>query len=150
MLPYPTFVLDVTSLFIRRGRVPSRPLVSYPQACLLRSTTIHLLARPKSIHADTNYDTPLLRYYLRRKHVRANIPSRARRRRRGRPRLFGREALRKIRYTVERFFSRIKSFRRIDSRYDRRACSFVGFIHITCSLILMRNVSSQAQAKKVN
>jgi transposase len=96
--------------------------------------------RPKRIHADTNYDTPLLRYYLRRKHVVANIPSRAKRRHRGRPRLFDRDALRKIRYTVERFFSWAKSFRRIDSRYDRRVCSFMGFIHLACSLILMREV----------
>ena len=101
---------------------------------------MHIRKRPKRIHADTNYDTPLLRYYLRRKHVVANIPSRARKRRRGRPRLFDGEALKRIRYTVERFFSWMKSFRRIDSRYDRRASSFMGFIHIACSLILMREV----------
>jgi transposase len=95
--------------------------------------------RPKRIHADTNYDTPLVRYYLRRRHVIANIPSRARKHR-GRPRLFDLEALRRIRYTVERFFSWIKSFRRIDSRYDRLACSFMGFVHVACSLILMRDV----------
>jgi transposase len=99
------------------------------------------MRKPRRLHADTNYDTPLLRYYLRRKHVVANIPSRVKRRRRGRPRLFDREALRKIRYTVERFFSWIKSFRRIDSRYDRRADSFMGFIRIACSLILMKEVS---------
>lgn len=98
------------------------------------------LRRPKRIHADTNYDTPLLRYYLRRKHVAANIPSRAKKKHRGRPRLFDKEALKRIRYTVERFFSWMKSFRRIDSRFDRRADSFMGFIHIACSLILMRGV----------
>ena len=96
--------------------------------------------KPRRIHADTNYDTPLLRYYLRRKHVVANIPSRAKKRHRGRPRLFDREALRKIRYTVERFFSWVKSFRRIDSRYDRLESSFMGFVRIACSLILMREV----------
>lgn len=33
-----------------------------------------------------------------------------------------------------------KSFRRIDSRYDRRACSFMGFVRIACNLILIRDV----------
>lgn len=94
------------------------------------------IRRPKRIHADTNYDTPLVRYYLSRRHVRANIPSRSRKR----PRFFDREALRKTRYTVERFFSWIKEFRRIDTRYDRQASAFTGFIHIGCILILMREV----------
>jgi len=96
--------------------------------------------RPRRIHADTIYDTPLARYYLRRKHVIANIPSRARRKRPGRPRLFDREALRRIRYSVERFFSWVKNFRRIDTRYDRSASSFMGFVRIACSLILLKEV----------
>lgn len=103
--------------------------------------TMHVGKRPRRIHADTNYDPPRsLGWYLRRKHVVANIPSRAKRRHRGRARLFDRDALRKTRYTMERFFSWIKSFRGIDSRYDRRADSFTGFVRIACSLILMKEV----------
>ena len=44
----------------------------------------------------------------------------------GRPRIFDKEALRKTRYTVESFLIWIKSFRRIDTRYDRLACAFMG------------------------
>lgn len=95
--------------------------------------------RGRGRHADTNCDTPLVKYYLRRQHVVANVPSREREHR-GRPRKFDRDALRKIRYTVERFFVWVKSFRRVDSRYDRRASSFMEFIHIACNFILMREI----------
>lgn len=73
-------------------------------------------------------------------HITANILSGAKKRHKGRPRLFGREALRKTRYAVERFFSWIKFFRRIDSRYNRLACSFMGFIRMACILIPMTDV----------
>jgi transposase len=94
--------------------------------------------RPRRIHADKNYDTPLVRSYLHWKNVQANIPSRSTKRHRGRPRMFDLMAFRKTRYTVERFFSWIKAFRRIDTRYDRLASTFMGFIHIACILIYMR------------
>jgi transposase len=96
--------------------------------------------RPKRVHADKNYDTFLVRLYLQRRHIHANIPKRSKKRPVGRPTIFDKKALKKTRYTVERFFSWIKSFRRIDTTYDRSADAFMGFIHIACSLILMREV----------
>jgi transposase len=96
--------------------------------------------RPERVHADKNYDTFLVRLYLQRRHVHANIPRRSKRRRVGRPTIFDKQALREIRYTVERFFSWIKSFRRIDTRYDRLAEAFMGFVRLGCILILMREV----------
>jgi transposase len=96
--------------------------------------------RPSRVHADKNYDTFLVRLYLQRRRVHANIPRRGKKIRPGRPAIFDKEALKKTRYSVERFFSWIKSFRRIDTRYDRLASSFMGFIRIACILILMREV----------
>jgi transposase len=96
--------------------------------------------RPERVHADKNYDTFLVRLYLQRRHVHANIPRRSKKRRVGRPTIFDKEALKKIRYTVERFFSWIKSFRRIDTRYDRLVEAFMGFVRLGCILILMREV----------
>lgn len=97
--------------------------------------------RPKRIHADRKYDTPLVKMYLSRRHIYANIPSsRSRKRHVGRPRLFDKEALKKTRYTIERFFGWVKACRRIDARYDRLASSFVGFIQLACILILFNHV----------
>lgn len=95
--------------------------------------------RPTRVHADKNYDTFLVRLYLQRRHVRANIPRRSKKKPVGRPTMFDKQAL-KIRYTVERFFSWLKSFRRIDTRYDRSADAFMGFVRAGCILILMREV----------
>lgn len=96
--------------------------------------------RPKRVHADKNYDTFLVRLYLQRRHIRCNIPRRSKKKRVGRPSIFDKKALKKTRYSVERFFSWIKSFRRIDTRYDRTAEAFMGFIKLGCILILMREV----------
>jgi transposase len=96
--------------------------------------------RPDRVHADKNYDTFLVRLYLQRRHVHANIPRRSKKRRAGRPTIFDKDALKRIRYTVERFFSWIRSFRGIDVRYDRSAHPFMGFIRLGCILILMREV----------
>jgi transposase len=129
------------SVAIGRGNEhESRRLIPLMEAISVEPPRGRPRKRPERVHADTNYDTFLVRLYLQRRHVRANIPSRSKKKRPGRPRTFDKQALRKTRYTVERFFSWIKSFRRIDTRYDRLASSFMGFIHIACSLILMRRV----------
>jgi len=99
--------------------------------------------RPMRVHADTNYDTFLVRLYLQRRHVHANIPRRSKKKHVGRPTMFDKQALKEIRYTVERFFSWLKSFRRIDTRYDRSVDAFMGFIRAGCILILMREVVSR-------
>jgi len=57
--------------------------------------------------------------------VRANISYRSKKRHRGRPRLFDREALRRTRHTIKRFFGWMKEFRRIDTRFDRLASGFM-------------------------
>ncbi len=95
---------------------------------------------PRRVHADKNYDTFLVRLYLQRRHIHANIPRRSKKKRVGRPAIFDKEALRKTRYTVERFFSWLKASRRIDTRYDRSADAFMGFVRLGCIMILMREV----------
>jgi transposase len=39
------------------------------------------------------------------------------------------------RYLVERFFARIKHFRRIATRYDKLAKSYLSFIHRACTFV---------------
>ena len=48
------------------------------------------------------------------------------------PRSFDRHLYRE-RNLIERFFSRIKHFRRIATRYDKPAKSFLSFIHLACT-----------------
>lgn len=44
----------------------------------------------------------------------------------------------KRRWMVERFFAWLHLFRRLVTRYQRKAESFLGFLHIRCALILLR------------
>jgi len=39
---------------------------------------------------------------------------------------------------VERFFSKLKQFRRVATRYDKLDETFLGFIHLAAALISMR------------
>lgn len=50
------------------------------------------------------------------------------------PRDFDRHLYRD-RILVERFFARIKYFRRIATRYDKLAASFPSFVHLACAFV---------------
>ena len=39
---------------------------------------------------------------------------------------------------IERFFNRLKGYRRVATRYDKTASSFLAFIHLACTLIWLR------------
>ena len=39
---------------------------------------------------------------------------------------------------VERFFSRLKQFRRLATRYDKTACSCLGMLHFVSALLWLR------------
>ena len=44
----------------------------------------------------------------------------------------------KARNRIERCFNKLKHFRRIATRYDRKAIYFLAFIHIACAMLWMR------------
>ena len=48
------------------------------------------------------------------------------------------KALYKERNRIERFFSRIKQCRRIATRYDKLAETFMGFVKLACILLWLR------------
>jgi transposase len=46
----------------------------------------------------------------------------------------------KKRWKVERLFAWLKQFRRISTRWDRKAENFLGFLYLGCMVILLRAV----------
>jgi len=44
----------------------------------------------------------------------------------------------KLRNRIERFFNKLKHFRRIATRYDRRAIHFLAALHLASAMIWMR------------
>jgi len=97
-------------------------------------------SRPREVHAGSAYDTKEVREYLRRG-IKTNILVNQRNRRkpkRGRLFRLNNEIYKRTRSSVERFFARFKSFRRITTRYERLKTTFLGLIQIACILIHLR------------
>lgn len=97
------------------------------------------MRRPEELYGDKAYDTFIVRTYLRRKRIKAQIPRRSRKRKPGRPSSFNQESYKRDRSTVERFFAWLKGgFRRLEVRYERLAPTFLGLIHLACFQIHWR------------
>ncbi len=90
--------------------------------------------RPGGVIADKAYDSNALRDIIGAAGAEAVIPSN-----RTRKRLIPYDAKAyKLRNRIERFFNKLKHFRRIATRYDRRALYFLAFLHIASAIIWMR------------
>lgn len=87
----------------------------------------------KAVLADTAYDAAHLIEPLQRRGVKTVIPSHPTRKS---PRELDRDHY-KRRNLVERWFARIKHFRRIATRYDKLASRFASFIALCASVIWM-------------
>lgn len=89
---------------------------------------------PKRVLADKAYDANALRAYIAKMQAEAVIPCNPRRKQ---PIAYDFEAY-KVRNVVERCFNKLKHFRRIATRFDRRATYFLSFLHIAAALLWMR------------
>jgi transposase len=92
----------------------------------IRRRTGHIRLRPKRLVADKGYTSHTFRDYLHRKHIRCTIAHRKNERRKG---AFNKQHYRK-RNIVERLINRLKQFRRIATRYEKRAANFSAMITI--------------------
>jgi transposase len=101
--------------------------------------------RPDSLAADKAYSSRANRRYLRQRGIAHTIPEprdqRANRRKRGsaggRPTGFDPERYKK-RNVVERAFNRLKNFRAVATRYDKRAYVFLGTVTLATLIIWLR------------
>jgi transposase len=88
--------------------------------------------------ADKAYDADRLRTHLKIRGAVANIPNMIRRKKRFR----WTKALYRERNQVERFFNKIKQFRRIATRYDKLAANFLAFLQLAAVRISLRSIES--------
>jgi transposase len=84
-----------------------------------------------AVVADKGYDSDAFVETIEAKGAAAVIPPRSNRLT---PREFDRERY-KARNLVERFFNRLKQFRRLATRYDKLAHRFNAFLHLACAYI---------------
>ncbi len=101
--------------------------------------------RPDHVLADKAYTSRENRRYLRRRGISHTIPERldqrrhrhARGSRGGRPTGFDRERYKK-RNTVERAINRLKGFRAVATRYEKRAYTYLGTVTFAALIIWLR------------
>jgi transposase len=88
--------------------------------------------------ADKAYDADRLRDLIKARGAIANIPHMIRRKKRFR----WTKALYRQRNHVERFFNKLKHFRRIATRYDKLGATFLAFIQLAAVRISLRLIES--------
>ncbi len=87
--------------------------------------------RPDRVVGDKGYSSRKIRRYLRRRGIGIVIPRQKRERRRG---PFDKTAYRK-RNVVERLVNRLKQFRRVATRYEKRAVHYLGMLTIAAIVL---------------
>jgi len=85
--------------------------------------------------ADKGYDSDEFRASLQARGITPCIPSRSNRKQ---PQPYSKRSYRK-RHVVENFFERIKNFRRVSTRYDKLAETFLGFVCLAATLVTLRS-----------
>ena len=86
--------------------------------------------------ADKAYDADGFVEDLAARGICPNIPNRSNRKT---PRGFF-PSLYKLRNAVERYFSKLKHFRRIATRYEKRADNYLAMCQLASARIIMRNL----------
>jgi len=89
-----------------------------------------MVPSPKRLLADRAYDANSLREELDRRGIKAVIPPNPTRKH---PHRYDKRAY-KGRNVIERMFCRLKDFRRIATRYDKRADTFLSAICLVAAL----------------
>ena len=85
---------------------------------------------PDALLADKAYDSNAIRAYIERRGGIAVIPPRANRK----EAIEYSSAIGKARHEIENFFARIKRYRRISTRYDKRPDTYLGFVTLAASI----------------
>ena len=85
--------------------------------------------------ADKGYDADRVRICIRDQHAIPNIPNRSNRKKKYR----WKKAIYRQRNHVERFFNKLKQFRRIATRYEKLGATFLAFVQLAAVRISMRS-----------
>ena len=98
------------------------------------------LDRRAVVIADKGYDAASVRSCIRDQGAIPNIPNRSNRKKKFR----WKKAIYRQRNHVERFFNKLKQFRRIATRYDKLGATFFAFIQLAAIRISLRSIESTA------
>jgi transposase len=99
---------------------------------------LHGLEKGAVVIADKGYDADSIRAHIRDQGAVPNIPNRSNRKTKYR----WTKSIYRQRNRVERFFNRLKQFRRIATRYDKLGANFFAFVKLACVRICLRSIES--------
>jgi transposase len=88
--------------------------------------------------ADKGYDADRVRQHIRAQGAVPNIPNKSNRKKRYR----WKKSIYRERNHVERFFNKLKNFRRIATRYDKLGATFFAFVQLASVRIWLRSIES--------
>ena len=91
-------------------------------------------AEPEVVIADKGYDSDAVVRTIEATGAEAVIPPKANR---TEPRPYDRDRY-KDRNLAERFWARVKQYRRVATRYEKTARNFLAFVHVASIMILLR------------
>jgi len=94
------------------------------------------LERRAVVIADKGYDADRIRAHIRAQGAIPNIPNKTNRKKRFR----WKKAIYRERNHVERFFNKLKQFRRIATRYDKLGATFFAFVQLASVRIWLRSI----------
>lgn len=120
----------LTALVDRHGRAVAVSLAPGPRHDLYAVEPVLACTRGLRVVADKGFDTDRFRQRLRSQRTRCCIPPKRGRRH---PARFHRGNYRS-RHHVENFFQRSKTLRRISTRYEKLAATFLAFIQLAAVL----------------
>ena len=98
------------------------------------------LERRAVVIADKGYDADRVRAHIRAQGAIPNIPNKANRKKKFR----WTKAIYRERNLVERFFNKLKQFRRVATRYDKLGATFFAFVQLASVRIWLRSIESTA------
>src|SRR5947209_3904362 len=101
------------------------------QGAVKRASRGRPKVRPHRISADKSYSSGEIRRHLRRRGIRTTIPRKTNECRSG---LFDR-AIYRTRNRIERLINRLKQFRRVATRYEKRVENYLAMLTIAAIIL---------------
>ena len=117
-----------------RGRVANLFLSAGHEADITHAQELLAEVPAAMAVADKGYDSDAFRDWLRARGIKPCIPPRSNR---TQPERYSKSAYRK-RHVVENFFERIKNHRRVATRYDKLAVTYLGFVYLAVIILNLR------------
>ena len=90
--------------------------------------------QPEAVIADKGYDSNAFVQVIQNRGAEAVIPPKSNR---SQSREYDRYTY-KERNLVERFWSKAKQFRRVATRYEKKAANFLAFVHLAAIMIMLK------------